>query len=137
MNSTYLLPLVVILASLGAGAPAHAQHMNAVDSSCRSAGTGADQSNCFNLAAQKADADLKAIYQRILGVLAGRDRQKLQSAERTWLMYRDQTCAAERDLYEGGTGGLATYPACLEAVTRHRIDDLKAAYWWRVEKFGG
>jgi len=137
MTSKYLLPRVAILASLGAVAPAQAQHINAVDVSCRSAGTGADQSNCFNLAAKKADADLNVTYRRILGVLKGSDRQKLESAERTWLVYRDQTCAAERDLYEGGTGGLTTYPACLEAVTRHRIDDLKAAYWWRVEKFGG
>jgi uncharacterized protein YecT (DUF1311 family) len=49
----------------------------------------------------------------------------------------DQTCAAERDLYEGGTGGNTAYPACMEAVTRHRIAELKSTYWWRVEKVGG
>jgi uncharacterized protein YecT (DUF1311 family) len=86
---------------------------------------------------EKEDADLNGAYQRIVGVLTASDRQKLQSAERTWLTYRDQTCVAERDLYEGGTGGHAAYPACLEALTRHRIIELKQTYWWKVEKFRG
>lgn len=110
--------------------------MNATDTPCKATGPGVEQTNCLYLAAKKADADLNRAYRRIVGVLEGSDRQKLQSAERTWLMYRDQTCSAERDLYDGGTGGIATYPACLEAVTRHRIDDLKTTYWWKVEKFG-
>jgi hypothetical protein len=86
---------------------------------------------------EKEDADLNGAYQRIVGVLTASDRQKLQSAERTWLTYRDQTCVAERDLYEGGTGGHAAYPACLEALTRHRIIELKQTYWWKVENFVG
>lgn len=126
-----------ILASFGGSSPLHAQHMNAADAPCRGAGSGVEHANCLNLAARKADADLNLVYRRITGILEAPDRQKLQTAERTWLLYRDQTCAAERDLYQGGTGGLTAYPACLEAVTRQRISDLKTAYWWKVEKFGG
>lgn len=136
MNTKVLLSLTVILAPLGMASPLQAQHMNAIDAPCRAAGTGADQAKCLNLAAKKADGDLNGAYRRIMAVLGISDSQKLQSAERAWLIYRDQTCAAERDLYDGGTGGLAAYPACMEAVTRHRIDDLKAAYWWQVEKIG-
>jgi len=130
----YLPAAVIVL--LSAVNPLHAQHMNATDAPCKVAGTGVDQANCLNRAAKKADADLNDVYRRIIEILASGDRQKLQSAERIWLTYRDQTCAAERDLYEGGTGGLAAYPACLEALTRHRIRDLKTTYWWKVEKFG-
>lgn len=137
MNSNVLFALAAILTPLGAVSPLHAQHMNAIDAPCKAAGVGVELANCLNRAAKKADADLNQVYRRIAGVLEAGDRQKLQSAERTWLLYRNQTCAAERDLYEGGTGGLAAYPACLEAVTRHRIGDLRTAYWWKVDKFGG
>lgn len=137
MNSNVLFALAAILAPLGVASPLHAQHMNAADAPCKAAGTGVEQANCLDLAAKKADADLNGVYRRITAILEAADRQKLQNAERTWLLYRDQTCAAERDLYEGGTGGLTAYPACFEAVTRHRIGDLKTAYWWKVEKFGG
>ncbi len=137
MNCNALFALAAILIPLGVASPLHAQHMNAADAPCKAAGTGVEQANCLSLAAKEADADLNGVYRRIAGVLETADRQKLQSAERTWLLYRDQACAAERDLYGGGTGGLAAYPACLEAVTRHRIGDLKMAYWWKVEKFGG
>jgi hypothetical protein len=34
-------------------------------------------------------------------------------------------------------GGKAAFPACMEAVARHRIAELKSAYWWRVKKFAG
>lgn len=137
MNSNVLFALVAILVPLSVATPVVAQHMNAADAPCKATGSGVRQADCLDLAATKADADLNGLYRRIVGVLEAADRQKLQSAERTWLLYRDQACAAERDLYEGGTGGLAAYPACLEAVTRHRIGELKTAYWWRVEKFGG
>ncbi|GBR07589.1 hypothetical protein GCM10007868_24540 [Gluconobacter frateurii] len=50
--------------------------------------------------------------------------------------YRAQACRGERNLYSGGAAGLTAYAACVETLTRHWISDLKAAYWWRVEKFG-
>ena len=137
MKSNLVIALGAFLAPLGWTTPLQAQHMNAADAPCKAAGTGVEQVNCLNVAVKKADADLNSVYQRITGILEIADRQKLQSAERAWLLYRDQACAAERDLYSGGTGGLAAYPACLEAVTRHRISDLRTAYWWKVEKFGG
>lgn len=134
MNSNALFALAAILVPLGVASPLNAQHMNAADAPCKAAGSGVEQANCLNLAAKKADADLNGVYERIAGILEAADRRKLQSAERSWLLYRNQTCAAERDLYAGGTGGLAAYPACLEAVTRHRIGDLRTAYWWKVKK---
>jgi uncharacterized protein YecT (DUF1311 family) len=122
MNSRFLFPLAAISASFGASSPLRAQHMNAIDAPCKAAGTGVDQANCLNFAAKKADADLNNAYRRIIGMLATGDRQKLQSAERTWLTYRNQTCAAERNFYKGGTGAFAAYRACLEALIP-RFDD--------------
>lgn len=137
MDARWLFSLAALSMALGAASSLRAQHVNSADAPCRAPGTGVELATCLNLAARTADAELNGAYRRIMGVLATSDRRKLQGAERTWLLYRDQTCAAERDLYEGGTGGLAAYPACLEALTRHRIGDLKTTYWWKVEKFGG
>ncbi|WP_224777897.1 lysozyme inhibitor LprI family protein [Gluconobacter thailandicus] len=63
-------------------------------------------------------------------------KTQLQKAQQAWLHYRDKTCDAEHNLFKGGTAGLAALPACREALTRHRISDLRDGYWWLVEKFG-
>lgn len=67
-TSKALFSLAAIITSLAAASPAPAQHMNAADALCKSAGSGADQASCLNLAAKKADADLNGAYQRIVGV---------------------------------------------------------------------
>jgi uncharacterized protein YecT (DUF1311 family) len=143
MARTYALLslLLASIASLTAGmGTARAQHMNADDAPCRShQGTSGDAgfARCLSAAADTAGTDLNDAYRRVTSVLEAPSREELQEAQRSWLRYRDQTCTAERNLYEGGTGGLAAYSACLEALTRHRIADLKATYWWKVDKTGG
>ncbi|MBB5712617.1 lysozyme inhibitor LprI family protein [Sphingomonas xinjiangensis] len=135
--SSKMLLATAIVSPFIASVPARAQHMNAAEAPCRSAGSGAEFAGCLSIAAKDADIALNEASRRILSVLSPQARQEFEDAQRTWRNYRDLACAAERNLYDGGTGGNAAYPACLEAVTRHRIVDLKAAYWWKVEKFGG
>lgn len=118
-------------------APAKAQHMNAIEAPCKAVGSGAVQAACLNAAAKKVDGELHKAYERIRSVLDGRERLQLESSQRAWLHYRDQFCNSEYDLYGGGTAGLSAHPACLEALTRHHLIDLKNAYWWIVEKFDG
>lgn len=133
------LPPVVLALALGAlspAGPAAAQHMNAPDSPCKTVGAGVAYANCLSAAAREADKALNATYRRILAALAAADRERLQRAERSWLRYRDDLCAAERDLYDGGTGASPAHAACVESETRVHADELRKAYWWRVEKTG-
>jgi uncharacterized protein YecT (DUF1311 family) len=109
--------------------------MNAAGAPCQQSASNAETAECFLSASKRADEQLARTYAQIQKVLGADDLRKLQNAERLWTQYRDAACTAERDLYGEGTGAYPAYAACLEAETRFRVDDLNAAYGWRVEKF--
>ena len=114
---------------------AHAQHLNSADAPCRNVTITVDVANCFSKAAKDADRKLNEIYGKVLSVLQTDDQQKLRASQRLWVQFRDATCTAERDLYEGGTGANPAYLACIEEETRLRTNDLRTIYGWHVEKF--
>jgi uncharacterized protein YecT (DUF1311 family) len=121
---------------LGGGeSSAYAQHMNAAEAPCQHLGSTVEATRCFSKAAGDADRDLNRAYGQIPKVLRPEDHGKLQAAERLWIGYRDAACAAERDLYGGGTGATPAHLVCLEAETRHHQTDLTERYGWQVEKF--
>lgn len=110
--------------------------MNAKDAPCQTPSTTADETACFNHAFEKADAELNQYYRRLETNEAGDDLTNLKAAQRLWVKFRDSNCKAEHDLYEGGSAGPTVKLACLEAMTRHRTEELKTMYGWRLEKFG-
>lgn len=81
-----------------------------------------------------ADAESNATYSSIRKILSPAEQEKLRTAQRLWLQFRDANCAAERDLYVGGSAAPAVYAACLAADTRQRTAELKKIYGWRLEK---
>jgi uncharacterized protein YecT (DUF1311 family) len=85
--------------------------MNVRTGPCQSAGTGADEAQCFFL-----------------------DRVKLQAAQRLWIQFRDANCEAEYDLYSGGSAGPIVREACLAATTRQRTAELHVMYDWQLKK---
>ena len=119
---------------------AMAQHMNASDAPCRGIVVTAELGQCFAQAGKKADGELNEVYGKIIKYFDSEnrkeDRDALQKAEQLWIGYRDANCAAARGLYGQGTAGPVTYLACLEAETRHRIEDLRKGYGWLLEKSG-
>jgi uncharacterized protein YecT (DUF1311 family) len=68
-------------------------------------------------------------------VVAGDELAKLREAQRLWIQFRDANCNAEYALYEGGSAGPMVKVACIEAVTRHRTEELQVMYGWRLEKW--
>jgi uncharacterized protein YecT (DUF1311 family) len=110
--------------------------MNAKDAPCQGPSTTAEEASCFGTAFQKADAVLNKYYRRIETLETGDDLANLKNAQRLWIQFRDANCKAEYDLYEGGSAGPTVKTACLEAMTRHRTEELETMYGWRLEKFG-
>jgi uncharacterized protein YecT (DUF1311 family) len=119
----------------GWGTAARAQHMNLPTSPCVGIVGTSDATQCLWRASRAADRALDRTYGEINQVLAPAERQQLRNVEQLWLRYRVAACVAERDLYGQGTGSGPAYLACIEAETRQCIGDLRATYWWRVEKF--
>lgn len=110
--------------------------MNAKDSPCAGPMSGAEETACFIKTYRQTDVKLNALYKRIEAVLQGDDLARLKMAQRSWVQYRDTNCDAEHALYTGGSAAPMVQQACLEAVTRHRIEELTTMYGWRLEKFG-
>lgn len=126
---------VVIAITISAGR-IHAQHMNVPDAPCRTDATTLDMFNCFSTALDKSDSDLNRLYQRVQTVVSGDELVDLKAAQRLWIKFRDANCDAEHELYDGGTAAPVVKLACLEAMTRHRTEELKVMYGWRLEKWG-
>ena len=125
-----MLRLAVILttALIAAKLPARAQHMNEKDSPCAAVVVTVDLANCLVKARDVADSQLNAAYNNLRGKLDAADGQRLVVTQRLWIQYRDTNCAAERDLYQGGTAASPAYLACLEAMTRARTKELAVTY---------
>jgi uncharacterized protein YecT (DUF1311 family) len=88
--------------------------------------------NCFDKAYRAADSELNQMYSQISEVLQPDDLQRLKVVQRLWIQFRDATCTAESNLYNGGTASAPAYSACLEEETRQRTADLKTIYGWVI-----
>ena len=51
-----------------------------------------DKTYCFSKLFVESDTQLNVAYKALYGFLQGRDRVRLQQAERDWIKYRDRTC---------------------------------------------
>jgi uncharacterized protein YecT (DUF1311 family) len=102
-----------------------AQHMNAKDGPCQEPSTTAKGYDCFYAASKKADFELSTIYRRVQTVVNGQDLVRLREAQRLWMQFRDASCSAEYELYEGASGGPTAKVVFLEALTKHRAEELE------------
>lgn len=126
------------------GAAGH--QAGSVPNPCDKANTQMEMNQCSGDEYGKADAHLNAVYQELVAFLkktladtqkandaqqkanAEAALQKLKSAEKAWMVYRDEHCSAAKQQYEGGSISPMVYANCMQLVTNHRIEELKAAY---------
>ncbi len=109
-------------------APARAQHVAEAASPCQNFNVPVELANCLSDARKKSNAKLDEIYGDLRRRLNHADGERLAAAQRQWIRYRSSNCAAERDLYEGGSASYPAYVACLEAMTRERTEELQVTY---------
>ena len=102
--------------------------MNERAAPCRKFNGTSDLVECLQKADKAADFALNSISAELSKRLTGDDFERLKTTEALWRQYRETNCAAERALYEGGTGGPPAYLACREAMTRARIRELQVTY---------
>lgn len=77
---------------------------------------------------RQADAELNRLYREIESRLADSPdiRQGLIKAQRAWIAFRDAECRFAASGVEGGSAYPDVYAACLEDLTRARIDNFNA-----------
>jgi uncharacterized protein YecT (DUF1311 family) len=118
------------------GRSCFAQHMNAKDGPCQVPSSTAEETACFADALKRSDSQLNQMYRRVQSVVSGDDLVNLRTAQRLWMQFRDANCEAEHELYSGGSAAPMVKLACLEALTKHRKEELTVMYGWRLEKWG-
>jgi uncharacterized protein YecT (DUF1311 family) len=111
-----------------------AQHMNVPGVPCNKPSSGVEETNCFFQAYKDADQELNRTSAQIRKVIRGDELTRLQTAQRLWVKFRDASCAAERELYSGGSAASMVFAALHGADTRQRTSELKTMYGPRLEK---
>ncbi|RQR58250.1 DUF1311 domain-containing protein [Burkholderia sp. Bp9126] len=113
--------LTGLLLSLAMAANAHAQ------ANCTNAPDQAAMSACADRAYKKSDAELNRAYQAVTTRV--RDNRpladKLVSAQRAWVAYRDAECGFSSAGAEGGSAYPMVVSTCLDDLTKARVESLQ------------
>ncbi|RQS08762.1 DUF1311 domain-containing protein [Burkholderia sp. Bp9002] len=113
--------LTGLLLSLAMAANAHAQ------ANCANAPDQAAMSACADRAYKKSDAELNRAYQAVTTRV--RDNRpladKLVSAQRAWVAYRDAECGFSSAGAEGGSVYPMVVSTCLDDLTKARLESLQ------------
>lgn len=93
--------------------------------SCANAQTTIELRQCTAQEYQAADRRLNQVYQQLTRKLKVSQRQRLVTAQRAWIQFRDQSCDYEQGVYEGGSFAPVARGQCMTQMTRKRIADLE------------
>lgn len=77
---------------------------------------------------EKADAELNAVYNKVLRQLSPKGVTALREAQRAWVTFRDKTAEAYGIGEEGGSNEGLMYIRCQEAITQNRTKELKLLF---------
>ena len=90
--------------------------------------TNAEMKEQANKRFAKADKELNVVYKQLMAEVKSnkKHQQKIISAQRLWLKFRDLHCECESQNHEGGSLESLIYTECLTGLTLQRTKDLKA-----------
>ncbi|GEP55139.1 lysozyme inhibitor LprI family protein [Reyranella soli] len=75
---------------------------------------------------RKSDQQLNTVYNKLRAKISDAGKAKLQTAQQSWLRFRDQECEFETMGTVGGTIHSMIVAICLTRLTDQRIKDLEA-----------
>lgn len=75
---------------------------------------------------RKSDQQLNAVYNKLRAKISDAGKKSLQTAQQSWLRFRDQECEFETMGTVGGTIHSMIVAICLTRLTDQRIKDLEA-----------
>lgn len=133
----WLIPIGVIIASLGLSAPfVQAQEEPQVD--CDNAMTQSEMNFCASKDYETADKELNAVYRNTMAAMKKTDTdlgeinesyvgavEALKKAQRAWIDYRDGQCELAGFEARGGSMEPMLVSGCLADLTKKRTEELK------------
>ena len=75
---------------------------------------------------RKSDEQLNAVYNKLRAKISDAGKKSLQTAQQSWLRFRDQECEFETMGTVGGSIHSMVVATCLTRLTDQRIKDLEA-----------
>ncbi|WP_323939547.1 lysozyme inhibitor LprI family protein [Aeromonas caviae] len=91
---------------------------------CTAPVTQTDMNICAFQDYQRADAKLNAAYKKWIASLEKAQLERLRTAQRAWIAFRDAQCRYEAGVYEGGSMAPMVHSSCLTQLTEARTKDL-------------
>ncbi|AXB06336.1 MULTISPECIES: lysozyme inhibitor LprI family protein [Aeromonas] len=91
---------------------------------CTAPVTQTDMNICAFQDYQRADAKLNAAYKKRVASLEKAQLERLRTAQRAWIAFRDAQCRYEAGVYEGGSMAPMVHSSCLTQLTEARTKDL-------------
>ncbi|MDX7901349.1 lysozyme inhibitor LprI family protein [Aeromonas media] len=91
---------------------------------CTAPVTQTDMNICAFQDYQRADARLNAAYKKRVATLDKAQLDRLRTAQRAWITFRDAQCRYEAGVYEGGSMAPLVHSSCLTKLTEQRTKDL-------------
>ncbi|KZM51346.1 hypothetical protein OA90_05785 [Labrenzia sp. OB1] len=107
---------------------AGASAQQTAENACENAQTQLELNECSARAYQSADSALNEAYKAAMDVVkdwSPESQEKLRSAQRSWIGYRDKACLVYQYPESGSITPLLIND-CLRKITTDRTDDLKA-----------
>lgn len=96
----------------------------AQDLNCGNPSDQATMNACADRVLRESDARLNRVYWSLTDKVTDEGRDRLRSAERAWISYRDKQCAFETAGMEGGSAYPMLLAACRDELTRTQADRL-------------
>ena len=97
---------------------------------CNNAITTVDMNECTSLAQKQVEVKLNATYQTTLKFLDAQKavgaKKKLVKAQRAWVQFRENDCAAVYALHATGTIRTLMWIGCMQSRAEQRIAELEA-----------
>lgn len=124
MNPSFCGVLFLLVATIGSGQSTEGQCW-------KTATTQAEMNRCADLDARGTDADLNAVYKKLLWRLKGNDNatKKLRLAQRAWVAFRDahlqELFPAQDKQREYGSIFPMCYAQAATAMTKERTAELR------------
>lgn len=95
-----------------------------LDTGCES-GTTLLMRRCAYYHYKIADIEMNEVYNKVKNKLTSEAQEKLTTAQRAWIKYRDAVCEYENIDWEGGTGYRVVILGCMQNYTEERTKHLK------------
>lgn|ERR1700685_1236929 len=142
MRSLVCLAILALLSAATARSQQASATKTAPPDPCAATTSQEERNQCWDDLYHKADAQLTALYRKILsdirstasqrqGILQFHEEtalSKLKAAELAWERYRNLQCDAAEQQYEGGMISPSVRAGCAKTLTGERMAELKKTY---------